>query len=155
MKNARGHILLLHQKGSSPLGLQPLNKYCFLRNHVLACRKYSFQGNWSVLQRNYWRFREFILGLREFMLFLGDSWILLLLQDSQLFGFRNSGMEKGFWEGGCSGRMERNANPPLYISQSQASRKHITGFQKTLPTLQKTPYKSPESIFQKFPAILF
>lgn len=82
------------------------------------------------------------------MLFLGDSGILLLLQDSQLLGFRNSGMEKGFWEGGCSGRMERNANPPLYISQSQASRKHITALQKTYHRFPENTSNPPENVFQ-------
>ena len=75
------------------------------------------------------------------MLFLGDSGILLLLQDSQLLGFRNSGMEMDFCEGDCSGRIERNANPPLYISQYQS-------LQKESFTLQKVFFKSPENIFQ-------
>lgn len=54
MKNARGHILLLHQKGSSPLGLQPLNKCYFQKSSLQKefqslldsqeCRIFGIQG---------------------------------------------------------------------------------------------------------------
>ena len=149
MKNARGCILLLHQKGSSPLGLQPLNKYCFLRNHVLACRKYSFQGDLigsseelleiqgihtgsSGIHVVSWRFGDSIASSGFSVVGISEFW------DGN--GFLGSGLLRPDGEK-CEPSSLYFPIPKHPENILQPSRKHITGFLKTLPTLQKTSSK--------------
>ena len=149
MKNARGHILLLHQKGSSPLGLQPVNKCYFLRNHISCFQEIFFSRGLISSSEELLEIQGIHTGPSEIHVVswrFGDS-----IASS---GFSVVGISE-FWDGnGFLGRGIAPAgwremrtllsifpNPKHPENILQPSRKHITGFQKTLPTLQKTSSK--------------
>ena len=129
MKNARGHILLLHQKGSSPLGLQPLNKCCFQKSSLQK----EFQ---SLLDSQECR----IFGIQGIV--VGDSKIWVCKWVS------GKGIAPAGW---------REMRTLLSIFPNpKVSRKHLSKSPESIfHPFPKTSFKSPESIFQKFPAALF
>lgn len=157
MKNARGHILLLHQKGSSPLGLQPVNKCYFQKSSLQR----EFQ---SLLDAESSGFRELLLGIRNSWCVNGFLGRGLLRPDgekcepSSLYFPIPKPTESIFQS--SKKHLSKSPgsifNPPKSIIQP--SKKYLSSLQETsfipsqkyLSHLKKASFKSPESIFKSF-----
>lgn len=129
MKNARGHILLLHQKGSSPLGLQPLNK-CYFQK--------------SSLQKDF----QSLLDSQEFRIFgiqgivVGDSEIWVCKWVS------GKGIAPAGWRE-MRTFLSIFPNPKVSRKHFQVSRKHLSSLPKNIFQISKKHLSPPpESIFQ-------